>query len=336
MTIPLINSLQRMATPFTSPRVTTSLTSNLRATTSLSSFEYSAIFPPQTAKLLHRHSLLPLHRKPTQTPIFQQNLRSRPWSRMIDWRNGSPVSNGVTNSSATPRLANWKTTPTSSSFTEFSSLIMLPPPLTSSRDVNVHKNVYKRDQDLATIQARLAHLTRPIDATVHAILASNPMDIEDPVLINTIETFDILRHNLAFIATEITHLRQEALYRDKKVIPPADPNDKTPLVTHQQFIDQEKFTHSLRKASGYVGRGRGRGRGRGGFNNLGNRNGQQNNNFDNSLENSGNNNANNGSQSSNSDTSTNSNNNNNSGNNGNHFQQSSTTRGRGRGRGGRQ
>lgn len=210
------------------------------------------------------------------------------------------------------------------------------PPLTSSRDVNVHKNVYKRDQDMATIQARLAHLTRPIDATVHAILASNPMYIEDPVLINTIETFDILRYNLAFIATEITHLRKEALYRDKKVIPPADPNDKTPPVTHQQFIDQEKFTHSLRKASGHVGRGRGRGRGRGGFNNLGNRNGQQNNNFDNSLENSGNNSGNNGSQSSNSDTSTSSNNNNNSGNNGNHFQQSSTTRGRGRGRGGRQ
>ncbi|KAF9273226.1 hypothetical protein BGZ88_003959 [Linnemannia elongata] len=203
------------------------------------------------------------------------------------------------------------------------------PPLTSSRDVNVHKNVYKRDQDMATIQARLAHLTRPIDATVHAILAFNPMDIEDPVLINTIETFDILRHNLAFIATEITHLRKEALYRDKKIIPPADPNDKTPLVTHQQFIDQEKFTHSLRKASGQVGRGRG-------FNNLGNRNGQQNNNFDNSLENSGNNSGNNGSQSSNSDISTSSNNSNNSGNDGNHFQQSSTSRGRGRGRGGRQ
>jgi hypothetical protein len=211
------------------------------------------------------------------------------------------------------------------------------PPLTSSRDVNVHKNVYKRDQDMATIQARLAHLTRPIDATVHAILASNPMDIEDPVLINIIETFDILRFNLASIATEITHLRKEALYRDKKLIPPTDPNDKTPLITHQQFIDQEKFTHSLRKASGQVGRGRGRGRGRGGFSNLGNRNGQQNNNnhFDNPIENSGNYDK-NGSQNSNSDTSTNSNNNNNSGNNGNHFQQSSTTRGRGRGRGSRQ
>ncbi|KAF9924985.1 hypothetical protein FBU30_005149 [Linnemannia zychae] len=212
------------------------------------------------------------------------------------------------------------------------------PPLTSSKDVNVHKNVYRRDQDLATIQARLAHLTRPIDATVHAILASNPMDIEDPVLINIIETFDILRYNLAFIATEITHLRREALYRDKKVIPPADSNDKTPVVPHQQFIDQEKFTHALRKASGQVGRGRGRDRGRGGFNSIGNRNWQQNNNtFDNSPEISGNkSNGSNGPQISGSDTSTNSNNSNNSSNNGNHFQQSSTTRGRGRGRGGRQ
>ncbi|KAK5822925.1 hypothetical protein F5H01DRAFT_318883 [Linnemannia elongata] len=65
--------------------------------------------------------------------------------------------------------------------------------------------------DMAIIRARLAHLNRPIDATVHAILASHPMDIEDPVLINTIETVDILRYNLVFIATEITHLRKEAL-----------------------------------------------------------------------------------------------------------------------------
>jgi hypothetical protein len=127
------------------------------------------------------------------------------------------------------------------------------PPLTSSKDVNVHKNVYKRDQDMATIQARLANLTRPIDATVHAILASHPMDIDDPVLINVMETFDILRYHLAFIATDLTRLRKDALYRDKKIIPPVDPNDKAPLITHQQFIDQEKFTFSLRKASGLSG-----------------------------------------------------------------------------------
>ncbi|KAG0285669.1 hypothetical protein BGZ96_010121, partial [Linnemannia gamsii] len=84
------------------------------------------------------------------------------------------------------------------------------PPLTSSKDVNVHKNVFRRDQDMATIQACLTHLTRPIDTTVHAILSSNSMDIDDPVLINIIETFDILRHNLAIIATKITHLRKDA------------------------------------------------------------------------------------------------------------------------------
>lgn len=162
------------------------------------------------------------------------------------------------------------------------------------------------------------------------------MDIKDPVLINTIETFDILHYNLTFITTEITHLCKEALYRDKKIIPLADPNDKTPLITHQQFINQEKFTHSLCKASGQIRRGHGQGHGCGGYNNMGNHNRQQNNNFDNSLENSGNNNSNNGSQSSNSDTSTSSNNNNNSGNNGNHFQQSSTMRGWGQGHGGQQ
>ncbi|KAG0267374.1 hypothetical protein BGZ95_002862 [Linnemannia exigua] len=79
--------------------------------------------------------------------------------------------------------------------------------------------------DMATVQASLAHLTRPIDAPVHAIITSNPMDIEDPVLINIIKTFDFLQHNLAFIATEITRLRKDALCRDKKIIPPADPND---------------------------------------------------------------------------------------------------------------
>lgn len=211
------------------------------------------------------------------------------------------------------------------------------PPLTSSKDVNVHQNVYKRDQDLATIQARLANLTRPIDATVHAILASNPTDIDDPVLVNVIETFDIIRLNLAFIATDITRLRKDALYRDKKIVPPADPNDKAPLITHQQFIDQEKFTFSLRKASGQSGRGRGRGRGRIGY--TGNRGGQQrNNNAGNSYDNAGNrDNGHGASQGSNADSSNgNNNNNNNANNNGNHFQQSSTTRGRGRGRGNQQ
>ncbi|KAF9924976.1 hypothetical protein FBU30_005170 [Linnemannia zychae] len=160
--------------------------------------------------------------------------------------------------------------------------------------------------------------------------ACNPMEIKDPAIINVIKTFDILRYNLAFIATEITHLRKEALYRDKKDIPPRDINDKTSLIIHQQFIDQEKFTLSLRKASGQLGRGRGRSRG--GFN-MDNRNEQQNyiTQLDNVIKNSGNkNNDNNGSQSSNPDTLTSST------NSGNHFQQSSTTRGRGRRRGGRQ
>ncbi|KAF9117148.1 hypothetical protein BGW39_002455, partial [Mortierella sp. 14UC] len=87
------------------------------------------------------------------------------------------------------------------------------------------------------------------------------MDIEDPILLNTIETFDILCYNFAFIATEITTIRKEFLYRDKKIIPPTDPNDKAPLVAHQQFIEQKKFTTSLREASGQFGRGRGHSRG---------------------------------------------------------------------------
>ncbi|KAH7036960.1 hypothetical protein BKA57DRAFT_520864 [Linnemannia elongata] len=122
------------------------------------------------------------------------------------------------------------------------------PPLTSSRDVNVHKRVYKRDQDMAIIQARLAHLTRPIDATVHAILACHPMDIEDPVLINTIETFDILRYNLVFIATEITHLRKKALYRDKKIIPPADP-ERQDFAHHSSAIYRPKESQQFSVAA---------------------------------------------------------------------------------------
>ncbi|KAG0067808.1 hypothetical protein BGZ90_000831, partial [Linnemannia elongata] len=252
-----------------------------------------------------------------------------PYDRLEEWLPSFKQRNEFFNLTKTRELEDYADV---KQFHRVQYLDYTAPPLTNSRDVNVHKNVYKRDQDLATIQTRLAHLTRPIDATVHAILASHPMDIEDPVLINIIKTFDILRYNLAFIATEITHLRKEALYRDKKIIPPADPNDKAPLITHQQFIDQEKLSHSLRKASGQTGRGRGRGRG--GFNHMGNRNGQQNNKnyFDNSLENSGNKNVRITSQVSESDTSTSSNNNNNPGSNGNHFQQSSTTRGRDRGR----
>ncbi|OAQ35920.1 hypothetical protein K457DRAFT_13155 [Linnemannia elongata AG-77] len=40
----------------------------------------------------------------------------------------SPVSKSVTNPSTTPRLTNWMTTPTSNSFTEFSTSNIQPPP----------------------------------------------------------------------------------------------------------------------------------------------------------------------------------------------------------------
>ncbi|KAF9899734.1 hypothetical protein EC991_008411 [Linnemannia zychae] len=195
----------------------------------------------------------------------------KPYNRLEEWLTSFKQRNEFFNFPKTRELEDYADV---KQFYRVQHLDYTAPPLTSSKDVNIHRNVVKRDQDMATIQARPAHLTRPVDATVHAILASNPMYIEDPVLINTIETFDIIRYNLAFIATEITHLRKDALYRDKNIIPPADPNDKTHSSTHQQFIDQEKFTHSLRKASGQIGRGRGRGRG--GFNNSGKPNWQEN------------------------------------------------------------
>ncbi|KAF9548166.1 hypothetical protein EC957_007194 [Mortierella hygrophila] len=159
-----------------------------------------------------------------------------PYDRLEEWLTSFKQRNDFFNFTKTRELEDYADV---KQFHRVQHLDYATPPLASSNDVNVHKNVFKRDQDMATIQARLAHLTRPIDATVHAILASNPMDIEDSILINIIETFDILRYNLSFIATEITHLRKDALYRDKKIIPPADPNDKTPLITHQQFIGQE-------------------------------------------------------------------------------------------------
>lgn len=254
-----------------------------------------------------------------------------PYDRLEEWLTSFKQRNEFFNFTKTRELEDYADV---KQYHRVQHLDYTAPPLTSSKDFNVHKNVYKRDHDMATIQARLANLTRPIDATVHAILASNPMDIEDPVLINTIETFDILRYNLAFIATEITHLRKEALYRDKKITPPVDPNDKAPLITHQQFIDQEKFTHSLRKASGHSVRGRSRGRGR--FSNAGNRNGYHNTNTGNSNDYTGNKtNSNSGPQGSNPENSY-SNSNNNNFNHGNHFHQSSAARGRGRGRGGHQ
>ncbi|KAF9563064.1 hypothetical protein EC968_005002 [Mortierella alpina] len=241
----------------------------------------------------------------------------KPYDRLEEWLTSFKQRNDFFNFTKTRELDDYADV---KQFHRVQHLDYTAPPLISSKDVSIHKSVLMRDRDMATIQTRLAQLTRPIDATVHAILASNPENVEDPVLINIIETFDILRYNLAFIATEITHLRRDALYRDKKIIPPADPNDKTPLITHQQFIDQEKFTHSLRKASGQIGRGRGRGRG--GFN-MGNHNRRQNSNSDNSREHSGNRSgANNGAQTSSSDSSASHNSDINS-SDGNHFQQSS-------------
>ncbi|KAG0285784.1 hypothetical protein BGZ96_010028 [Linnemannia gamsii] len=135
-----------------------------------------------------------------------------PYDRLEEWLTSFKQRNEFFNFTKTRELEDFADV---KQFHRIQHLDYAAPPLTSSKDVNVHKNVFKRDQDMATIQARLAHLTRPIDSTVHAILASNPMDIDDPVLINVIETFDILWYNLAFIATEITYLRKDALYRDK-------------------------------------------------------------------------------------------------------------------------
>ncbi|KAF9903870.1 hypothetical protein EC991_003247 [Linnemannia zychae] len=240
-----------------------------------------------------------------------------PYDRLEEWLTSFKKRNEFFNFTKTRELEDYADI---KQFHRVQHLDYAAPPLTSYKNANIHKF----DQDMAKVQTHLSHLTRPIDSTVHAVLASNPMDIEDPVLINIIETFDIIRYNLAFIATEITRLRKITRHQDKIIIPPDGPNDKTPLITH-----------SFQQASGHIGRVRGHGRGRGRFNNMGNRKWQHNNNnyAVNPIENSGN--SNNGSQDCNSDTSS-SNYNIDSGSNGHYSQRSSTTRGRGRGRGGRQ
>ncbi|KAF9583479.1 hypothetical protein BGW38_009373 [Lunasporangiospora selenospora] len=143
-------------------------------------------------------------------------------------------------------------------------------------NLNTSKHLQKRDQELATLQTKLANLTRPIDATVHAILSSTAADPEDPITSNILETMDILRYNLAALSTEIGQIRTQAICRDKNVIPPTDPNGKTPIFTHQDFIDQQKFTKALKKATGQGDRSSYRGRNRGsnrnyGYGNQGNR-----------------------------------------------------------------
>src|SRR5574338_708149 len=105
-----LNPLQRMATPFTSHRVTTSLTSSLRATTSLNLYTCSATSPLKNVRLLHRPSLLhSLPLRQTLTPIFHQSQRLRLWNPMNDWKNGSPALSNATNSSTSQNRAIWKT-----------------------------------------------------------------------------------------------------------------------------------------------------------------------------------------------------------------------------------
>ncbi|KAF9580404.1 hypothetical protein BGW38_002966 [Lunasporangiospora selenospora] len=137
-------------------------------------------------------------------------------------------------------------------------------------NINSSKYAQKRDQELATIQTKLANLTRPIDATIHAILSSSPTYREDPICINFMETLDVLRYNLAAISTDVGQLRTQAIFRDKHLIPPTDPNGKTPVIQHQSIIDQRKFTLSLKKATGqsYNDRGYVKGRGRNTYQNY--------------------------------------------------------------------
>lgn len=130
----------------------------------------------------------------------------------------------------------------------------LPPTLHFSEELK------RRDREWASVANMAAQITRPIDTTAHALLkTTNP---DDPSVANVLRSLDTVRHHLAVLGSAINRIRQNALFREKHVIPPSTPNQEYLLDT-SKFLEQAKLTKAVRSADNPRARSRGRGRGRG-------------------------------------------------------------------------
>ncbi|KAG0064070.1 hypothetical protein BGZ89_009389 [Linnemannia elongata] len=176
-------------------------------------------------------------------------------------------------------------------FSKTANVDYTPPPLPTNYEIKDY--VKRQDKEWVTFASKVAQLTRPIDATMHALVrSSNPDD--DAIISNVLETLNILRLNIASICSEVTKVRSDRFYRSQHLIPPVDTN-KQILVTPDQLAEVQKQTEAYRKAANHL-RNRGRGGNYSRFNRnnrgYGNQHQQQSSNNNTGTNNNGNNNGN--------------------------------------------
>ncbi|KAG0081109.1 hypothetical protein BGZ90_010148 [Linnemannia elongata] len=86
-------------------------------------------------------------------------------------------------------------------FSKTANVDYTPPPLPTNHEIKDY--VKRQDKEWVTFASKVAQLTRPIDATMHALVrCSNPDD--DAIISNVLETLNILRLNIASICSEVT------------------------------------------------------------------------------------------------------------------------------------
>jgi hypothetical protein len=162
-----------------------------------------------------------------------------------------------------------------------------------TRDYNLSEALKKQDKKWVTVGTMVAHTTRPVDSTLHHLLQNS--DTNNPDIQLAMESLHQIRFQLRLICNHITELRSEALYRDKKLIPPSTSERRT-LVESSVFLERAKLTNQIRRATNQ-NRGRGwHGQGNSNFNRFNNHHGNNfghdssNNNHANNNHTTGNNN----------------------------------------------
>ena len=138
-----------------------------------------------------------------------------------------------------------------------------------TRDYDLSETLRKQDKKWATVGTMVAHATRPIDSTLHQLLQES--NTNDPDIQLAMESLHQTRFQLCLICNHITELCSEALYRDKKLIPPSNSERRT-LVESSEFLERAKLTNQIRRATNQ-NRGRwARGHGYSNFNRFSNSN----------------------------------------------------------------
>jgi hypothetical protein len=102
------------------------------------------------------------------------------------------------------------------------------------------------DKELATIQGKLAHITRPIDTFVHETIVCHDPTTDDNE--RAFALVNCIRVMLADLAAQISQTRSTAVYQSVDLIPPLA-TKQAPLISLERLTEQRKHTEAVVSAT---------------------------------------------------------------------------------------